>query len=60
MDEWKSYTVEEIFQDDPDDPDNTIMTIPPEIMERMGWGEGDVIRIENTKEGLTITKVEGE
>ena len=60
MDEWKSYKVEEIFQDDPDNPDNTIMTIPPEIMERMGWGEGDVIRIENTKHGLEITKVEGE
>lgn len=60
MDERKSYKVEEIFQDDPDNPDNTIMTIPPEIMERMGWGEGDVIRIENTDSGMTISKVEGE
>jgi hypothetical protein len=54
------YKVEEIFKDSADNPDEVVMTIPPEIMERMGWGEGTVIRVENTKHGLTITAVEGE
>ena len=53
-----TYKVEEIFHDNPDNPEEVIMTIPPEIMERMGWKEGDVIRVENTELGMTISKVE--
>ena len=52
------YKVEDVFHDIEGDPDNINMTIPPEIMEKMGSGEGDVIRIENTEHGLVITKVE--
>jgi len=54
------YKVEEIFKDIDGDPNNVNMIIPPEIMERMEWKEGDVIRVKNTKHGLTISKVEGE
>lgn len=52
------YKVEDVFHDIDGDPDNVNMTIPPEIMEKMGWKEGDVIRVENDKHGLVITKVE--
>jgi antitoxin component of MazEF toxin-antitoxin module len=41
----KEYKVEEIFQDDPNDPENVIMTIPPEIMEAKGWKEGTAIKV---------------
>lgn len=54
------YKVEEIFKDIDGDPNNVNMVIPPEIMERMEWKEGDVIKVENTKHGLTISKVKGE
>ena len=30
------YKVEDIFEDIPDDPKNVNMTIPPEIMEKVG------------------------
>ena len=39
------YKVEDIFQDIEGDPDNMNMTIPPEVSERMGWTEGDVLKI---------------
>ena len=37
--------VEDIFEDIPGDPDNIIMKIPPEILERNGWNEGDTLDI---------------
>ena len=36
----KEYTVEEIFEDIPGDPENVMMKIPPEVLEKMGWEEG--------------------
>ena len=58
MSDNATYKVEEIFHDNPDNPEEVIMTIPPEIMKRMGWKEGDVIRVENNELGMTISKVE--
>jgi bifunctional DNA-binding transcriptional regulator/antitoxin component of YhaV-PrlF toxin-antitoxin module len=53
------YKAEDIFQDIEGDDKNTLMTIPPEIMEKMGWGEGDVIKIVTNSDGtITITKKE--
>lgn len=52
----KTYLVEEIFQDIPGDPDNVLMTIPPEICEQSGLKPGDVIRIEVTEGCMTISK----
>ena len=43
--ERKTYQYEEIFEDIPGDLDNCIMKIPPEIYERMGWKEGDQLKI---------------
>jgi hypothetical protein len=55
------YSVDEIFQDISDDPDNVLMNIPPEIADQMGWKPGDVLRItpEDTG-GISIIKVENE
>jgi AbrB family looped-hinge helix DNA binding protein len=56
-----TYKVEDIFQDVKDDEDNVLMTIPPEICERMGWKPGDVLKIQVEEEGsISIIKVENE
>ena len=53
-----TYKVEDIFQDIEGDPDNVNMTIPPEISERMGWIEGDILKI-NVEDGqISISKKE--
>lgn len=55
----KTYPVDEIFQDIDGDPENVLMTIPPEIAEQLGWTPGDVLRIQVLEEGgVTISKVE--
>ena len=56
-----TYKVEDIFQDIEGDKDNVLMTIPPEICERMGWKPGDVLQIQVEEEGsISIIKVENE
>ena len=56
-----TYKAEDIFQDIPDDLENVNMTIPPEIMEEMGWKEGDTIKVLWGDQGtITIEKVEEE
>ena len=53
-----TYKVEDIFEDIDGDDDNVLMNIPPEISEKMGWKEGDTLKI-NVEEGnIVITKVE--
>jgi hypothetical protein len=54
-----TYTVDEIFEDIPGDPDNVLMKIPPKILEESGWSEGDTIIIE-VKEGCLILKKKDE
>lgn len=49
-----TYKAEDIFHDIEGDPDNINMTIPPEILEQMGWKEGDTLII-STNENGTIT-----
>lgn len=51
------YAAEEIFHDIPGDPDNVMMQIPPEICAKMGWKEGDNLRITVEDGVLTITKI---
>jgi AbrB family looped-hinge helix DNA binding protein len=56
-----TYKAEEIFHDIPGDSENVHMTIPPEIMEKMGWKEGDTIRVLSGEKGtIIIEKVEKE
>ena len=52
----KTYTYEEIFQEIPNDPENIMMTIPPEICESQGWKEGDVINIEVVDGAMILSK----
>ena len=54
----KEYKVEDIFEDDPDNPENVLMTIPPEIREQMGWEPGDVLRIKLEEGSIVLEKVE--
>jgi formylmethanofuran dehydrogenase subunit D len=49
-----TYAADDIFQDIEGDDKNVLMTIPPEIMEKMGWGEGTNIVI-TTNENGTVT-----
>jgi len=54
-----TFQAEEIFEDIPDDPNNILMNIPPEISEKMGWVPGDVLRIEIGDQGtINIEKVD--
>jgi|TARA_B110000259_G_scaffold121937_1_gene138341 hypothetical protein len=48
------YKVEDIFEDIPDDPKNMNMTIPPEIMEKVGLKPGDTIKISYGDQGTII------
>ena len=52
------YKVEDIFEDDPDHPDNVLMKIPDEIAEKMGWKPGDVLKITVENKIMSITKVD--
>ncbi len=52
------YKVEDIFEDDPDNPNNVLMKIPDEIAERMGWKPGDTLKIETENKMISITKVD--
>jgi AbrB family looped-hinge helix DNA binding protein len=52
------YKVEDVFEDDPDNPDNVLMNIPPEIREQMGWKEGDVLKVKVEKGSIVLEKVE--
>lgn len=50
-----TYKVEDIFEDIEGDPDNVRMTIPPEVLEQMGWKEGDTLIISTDDNGIIIT-----
>jgi hypothetical protein len=54
-----TYTVEELFEDIPGDPDNVIMKLPPEICEAQGWKEGDTINIKVEDGAMVLSKVNG-
>jgi len=53
-----TYKVEDVFTDIEGDPDNVNMTIPPEISERMGWTEGDILKITVEDGQISISKKE--
>ena len=57
-DQLITYKVEDIFHDIEGDEDNVLMTIPPEIQERMGWKEGDILRITTENGNIAIERVE--
>lgn len=47
----KTFKVEDIFEDIPNDPDNVLLKIPPEIYQELGWEPGDTLNITLTPEG---------
>lgn len=53
------FNYEDIFEEDPNDPDNVLMTIPEAIREQQGWNEGDLLKItaDEKTQTLTIIKV---
>ena len=53
-----TYKVEDIFEDIEGDDKNVNMTIPPEISERMGWTEGDILKITVEDGQISIIKKE--
>jgi len=52
-----TFLAEEIFEDIPGDPDNVMMKIPPEILERNGWVEGDTLNVTVEDGAIVISKV---
>jgi hypothetical protein len=54
-----TYTVEELFEDIPGDPDNVMMKIPPEICELQGWQVGDLLNISMENGAIIISKNNG-
>lgn len=54
---WKTYKYEELFQDIEGDPDNVLLTFPPEVLEQAGWQEGDSLRLEVVDGNLVIEKI---
>ncbi len=57
MTETKTYTIEELFEDIPGDPDHCILNIPPEICKSLGWNEGDKIKITVKENQLSLIKL---
>jgi len=54
-----TYKVEDIFEDIPNDNENVLMKIPPEISKRMGWEPGDKLRIRVLEDRtISIEKVD--
>ena len=54
-----TYTVDELFEDIPGDPDNVMMKIPPEICELQGWQVGDLLNISMENGAIIISKNNG-
>lgn len=54
----KSYRVEDIFEDDPDNADNVLLTIPPDIIEKTGWVENTKLEYEVKDKVLILRKVD--
>jgi hypothetical protein len=54
----KTYLVEDLFTDLPDDPDHVLFTIPPEMILETGWKEGDTLSVEVKDGVLYLSKVD--
>jgi hypothetical protein len=54
----KTYKVEDIFTDIPDDPDNVLMTIPTAIIKQLCLKEGDMLNVSVEKYLMILKKVD--
>jgi formylmethanofuran dehydrogenase subunit D len=50
------FNAEEIFEEIPGDPDNVILKFPPELLEQVGWKEGDTLNIQLEEGAIVISK----
>jgi hypothetical protein len=53
----KTYKAKDIFKDIEGDPDNVLMTIPPEIIKHLGLKEDDTVDVTARDNSLIISKV---
>jgi hypothetical protein len=51
-----TFSIEEIFEDIPGDPDNVILKFPPEVLEQTGWKEGDTLTVSVVDGAISISK----
>ena len=51
-----TYNAEEIFTEIDGDPENILMKIPQEILDRNNWREGDVLTITVEDDAIVIVK----
>ena len=54
------YSVDEVFENDPENPENVLMKIPEEIAEKLGWQPGDKLQVKIQEGKISITKVNNE
>ena len=54
--ERMTFKAEEIFEEIPGDPDNVILKFPPELLEQVGWKEGDTLNIQLEEGAIVISK----
>jgi len=58
MQNKKTYKVEDIFTDIPDDPDNIHMNIPAKIIEQLCLKEGDMLSVSVENYLMILKKVD--
>jgi hypothetical protein len=51
-----TFSVEDIFEDIPGDPDNVILKFPPEVLEQTGWQTGDTLIVSVVDGAISISK----
>lgn len=49
-----TFKSKDIFINDPDNPDQTILKIPEEILKEQGWAQGTVLKIKIGDQGTII------
>jgi hypothetical protein len=54
--ERMTFNSEDIFQEIPGDPDNVMLTFPPEVLEQTGWQAGDTLTISVVDGAISIIK----
>ena len=52
-----TVSAEDLFEDIPGDPDNVLMTIPPEVCKAANLKAGDTVSVEQQGDSLVIKKV---
>ena len=54
----KTYKVEDIFTDIEGDPDNVLMTIPPEIIKHLDLKVGDSLNVSVENKSIRLEKAD--